>query len=684
MTAPSKTGKSVRIDDPYLWLEDLSGERALRWVEEQNASTLSELRSERLEEMQAEALAIMDASDKIPSVQRRGDFLYQFWRDADHPQGLWRRTTLDQYLAEQTDWETVVDVDALAAAEDENWVWAGAEVLEPEYARALILLSRGGADTVVVREFDMTTKQFVPGGFTVAEARTDISWEDDDTVLVATDFGEGSLSAIGMPLIVKRWRRGTALDQAETVFTARAGDLGAAAGVYRTPGYERTLFVRMIDNRNKEIFLLHGGELVQLDIPADGSVSMHRQWIVISVPTGWTRGDASHPSGTVLVADLDEFLSGTADLHIIYEPGGPSIFQGAVWTRDYLVVATLEDVASRLHVMTPGIWEAHPIPGVPENTDTYIEAIDPFSNEIFLSSTSLDKPRRILHGLVGGSVREIKTAPARFNADDLVVSQHFATSLDGTRIPYFLVTHRDSTGPAPTLLHGYGGFAISQLPGYLGVTGRLWVERGGNFALANIRGGGEYGPDWYFQSINAGRHRVAEDFAAVATDLIERGVTTAAGLGATGTSAGGLLMGVMLTQYPQLFGALVCGQPLLDMRRFPVLGVGAAFVAEYGNPDDPDDWEFIKQYSPYHNIDADRTYPPILITTSTNDDRVHPGHARKMTAALQAAGHQAALYESTDGGHAGASTNAQAAFETALMYEFLHRNLDWALSHDRH
>jgi prolyl oligopeptidase len=675
MTATNETGKSVTVDDPYLWLEDMAGERALRWVEEMNASTQAELRSERLEQMQAEALAIMDSSDKITSVQRRGDYLYDFWRDADHPRGLWRRTTLDEYLAEQTNWQTILDVDALASAEDENWVFASTGVLEPEYSRALISLSRGGADTVVVREFDMTTMQFVPDGFTVAEARTDISWEDDNTVLVATDFGEGSLSVIGMPMIVKRWRRGTTLEQAETVFTAHEGDLGAGGGVIRTPGYEWTLFVRMIDNRNKEIFVLHGGELSRLNIPTDGSVSIHRQWILISVPTGWTRGDTAYASGTVLVADLDEFLSGTADLHVVYKPGGSSIFQGAMWTKDYLVVASVMDVASRLHVMTPGTWAARPIPGVPENTDTHISAIDTFSNEIFLSSISFDKPARILHGQAGESVREIKTAPTRFDADDLTVSQHFATSLDGTRIPYFLVAHRDCTGPAPTLLHGYGGFGISQLPGYLGVTGRLWVERGGNFALANIRGGGEYGPDWYFQSINSGRHRVAEDFAAVATDLIERGVTTAAKLGATGASAGGLLMGVMLTQYPHLFGALVCGQPLLDMRRFPLLGVGAAFVAEYGNPDDPDDWEFIKQYSPYHNIDADRSYPPILITTSTNDDRVHPAHARKMTAALRGAGHRAALYESTDGGHAGASTNAQAAFETALVYEFLHRNL---------
>jgi prolyl oligopeptidase len=675
MTATSEIGKPVTVDDPYSWLEDVGSERAISWVERINAATVAELSGERFERMQGEALDIFDASDRIPPVKRRGEYLYNFWRDAAHPRGLWRRTTLNEYLTDRPDWEAVLDVDTLAAAEGENWTWAGADVLEPEYTRALVQLSRGGADAIVVREFDMLAKQFVADGFSVAEAKTEISWEDQDTVLVGTDFGEGSMSAAGMPLIVKRWRRGTPLDDAETVFTASDGDLGALGGVMRSPGYQRTLFIRLIDNRNREILVLRDGELVRLDVPSDASPGLHRQWMVVSLPTGWVRDGTTYQPGTVLVTDLDEFLAGTAELRVIYEPGGASVFQGALWTKDHLIVASLQDVASRLDLVTPGTWEAKPIPGVPDNTDTGIAAVDSFSNEIFLGSSGFDKPPRMLHGLAGESVRAIKSAPARFDADDLTVSQHFVTSLDGTRVPYFQVAHRDSTGPRPTLLSGYGGFAMSQLPGYLGIDGRLWLQRGGNFALANTRGGGEYGPDWYFQSIRTGRHKVAEDFAAVAADLIERGVTTASGLGATGASAGGLLMGVMLTQYPELFGGLVCRQPLLDMRRFPVLGAGAAFVAEYGNPDDPADWEFIEQYSPYHNIAADRTYPPILITTSTNDDRVHPAHARKMAAALQGAGHRVLFYENTDGGHAGVSNNAQAAFETALAYEFLHRTL---------
>jgi prolyl oligopeptidase len=662
-------------DDPYLWLEVIDGEQALDWVGQRNKATLAELCGERFERMRAEALEVVDSDDRIPSVKRRGEYLYNFWTDAEHRRGVWRRTTLDEYRKDSPNWDVVLDVDALAAAEDENWVWAGADVIEPEYTRALISLSLGGSDAAVVREFDMVTREFVADGFNLAEAKSDISWEDENTVLVGTDFGEGSMSAAGFPLVVKRWRRGTPLDDAETVFTGSSGDLAAFGGVDRTPGYRRTIFIRLIDNLHKEMLVLRDGELVRIDVPSDAPVSLHRQWVLISLPTGWVRGDTPYKAGTLLAADFDEFLAGTAELRVVFEPDERTFPQGGMWTKDQLVVLSLCDVTSRLEVITPGTWEAEPIPGVPDNTVTGIDGVDDYSNEIFLVSAGFDQPPRLLHGHAGGPVREIKSSPARFDADDLLVSQHFTPSADGTRIPYFLVAHRDSTGPGPTLLGGYGGFAQSQLPGYLSVSGRLWLARGGSYAQANTRGGAEYGPDWYLQSIQAGRHKVTEDFAAVATDLIDRGVTTAAQLGACGASAGGLLMGVMLTQYPELFGALVCLQPLLDMRRFPVLGAGAGFIAEYGNPDDPADWEFIKEYSPYHNIRADRDYPPVLITTSTNDDRVHPGHARKMAAALEAAGHRVQYYENTEGGHAGVSNNAQAAFENAVMYEFLLQTL---------
>jgi prolyl oligopeptidase len=668
-------GTGVAVDDLYLWLEDISGDRALNWVGQRNEATLAELCGERFERMRGEALDVADSSDRIPMVKRRGEYLYNFWTDAEHPRGMWRRTTLDEYSKDHPDWDVVLDVDAVAAAEGENWVWNGADVIEPEYTRALITFSRGGSDAAVVREFDMLRRDFVTDGFILPEGMSDVSWEDENTVLVGTDFGPGSMSAAGLPLVVKRWRRGTPLDDAETVFTASDSDLAAFGGVLRTPGYQRTIFIRQIDNINRETLVLREGELVRIDVPSDAPTSLHRRWLVISLPTAWIRDDTTYKPGTVLVTDLEDFLAGAAELHVVYDPGGPSVFQGAVWTKDCLIITSLRDVVSHLEVITPGTWEAKRIAGLPDNTTTRIDDVDAFSNEVFLVSSGFDTPPRLLHGRADECVREIKSAPACYNSDDLVVSQHFVTSLDGTRVPYFLVAHRDSVRPGPTLLGGYGGFAMSQLPGYMSVAGRLWLQRGGNFALANIRGGGEYGPGWYFQSIRSGRHKVAEDFAAVATDLIDRGVTSANQLGATGASAGGLLMGVMLTQYPELFGALVCRQAVLDMRRFPLLGAGAAFIAEYGNPSDPADWEFIRQYSPYHNIVAGRTYPPMLITTSTNDDRAHPAHSRKMAAALHDAGHRVLFYETTDGGHAGAANNAQAAFEIALMYEFLHTTL---------
>ena len=445
--------------------------------------------------------------------------------------------------------------------------------------------------------------------------------------------------------------------------------------VDRTPGFERTAIVRMIDMYNQAWCELRGDTLVHIDTPTDCGLDVHRQWLTIWLRTDWARADGTYVAGSLLVADYEQFLAGTAELRVMFEPDAHTSLGQYAWTRDRLVVVTRADVISRVEVITPDSWDAAPVEGVPDNTDTVIAAADEFNSEIFLYSDGFDIPPRLLHGAAGESVHVIKSAPAMFDADDIVVTQNFATSADGTAIPYFVVGHRDAAGPGPTLLTGYGAYGGSMIPSYSGAMGRLWLARGGTYVLANIRGGGEYGPTWHTQTMRAGRHKVAEDFVAVATDLIARGVTTAAQLGATGGSAGGLLMGVMLTQYPQLFGALVFDAPLLDMRRYPLMGVGAASVAEFGDPDDPADWEFMAKYSPYHNISAIRSYPPILITAATNDDRVQPGQARKMTAALQAAGHRVLYYERIEGGHGGAANAAQAAFNAALMYEFLLRTL---------
>lgn len=660
-------------DDPYLWLEDVTGDEALNWVRARNEPTVAEFGGDDFEAMRAEALEVLDTDTRIPYVRRRGDYLYNFWRDADNPRGLWRRTTLDSYRAESPDWDVLIDVDALSRADDESWVWAGANVIEPDYTRALIGLSRGGSDAAIMREFDMGTREFVDDGFALPEAKSYYSWADPDTLLIGTDFGADSLTESGYPRMVKRWRRGTPLADAVTVFAGSTGDVVVVASADRTPGFERTLLRRAVDFFNDEVYELRGHELVRIEAPTDATVSAHRQWLLIELRTDWSTGGASYAAGSLLAADYDEFLGGAAQLRVVFEPDEHTSLHQYAWTRDRLVVVTLADVASRVEIVTPGSWQRRPVTDVPANTNTVIVATDDTGDEIFLDSSGFDTPSRLLHGATDGPLHQIKSAPAFFDAENITVTQYFATSKDSTSIPYFVVRPPNATGA--TLLGGYGGFEVSRTPSYDGVLGRLWLARGGTYALANIRGGGEYGPRWHTQAMRAGRHLVAEDFAAVAMDLVDRGITTVPQVGAIGGSNGGLLMGIMLTRYPQLFGALVCQVPLLDMRRFHMLLAGASWVAEYGDPDDPADWEFIAEYSPYHNISADVRYPPVLLTTSTRDDRVHPGHARKMTAALEAAGHRVWYYENIEGGHAGAADNAQIAFKSALSFAFLHRML---------
>jgi prolyl oligopeptidase len=662
-------------EDPYLWLEDIAGEEALDWVRARNEPTQAEFSGEEFERLRAETLEVLDTDARIPYVRRRGDYLYNFWRDAVNPRGLWRRTTLDSYRSDSPDWDVLIDVDELARADDEKWVWAGANVIEPDHTRALISLSRGGSDAAIVREFDMGTRKFVADGFALPEAKSGTSWVDPDTLLIGTDFGADSLTESGYPRIVKRWRRGQPVQDAQTVFEGSAADVIVAAGVDRTPGFERIVLRRALDFFNDQLYELRGDELIRIDAPTDATVSVHRQWLLIELRTDWLTGSASYTAGSLLAAEYDEFLAGTAQLAVVFEPDEHTSLLQYAWTRDRLVVVTLADVASRVEIVTPGNWQRRPVPDVAENTNTVIAAADDTGDEIFLDSSGFVTPSRLLHGSVEAPLEQIKAAPAFFDAENIAVAQHFVTSKDGTSIPYFVVGPRDASGPGPTLLGGYGGFEVARTPGYDGVLGRLWLARGGTFVLANIRGGGEYGPSWHTQAMREGRHLVAEDFAAVATDLVDRGITTVPQLGAQGGSNGGLLMGIMLTKYPQLFGALVCQVPLLDMRRFHLLLAGASWVAEYGDPDDPADWEFIAEYSPYHNVSAEIDYPPVLITTSTRDDRVHPGHARKMTAALEAAGHRVWYYENIEGGHAGAADNAQVAFKSALSFSFLWRML---------
>lgn len=660
-------------DDPYLWLEDITGDDALDWVRARNEPTLAAFRDAEFDRMRSEALEVLDTDARIPYVVRRGEHLYNFWRDAANPRGLWRRTTLDSYRTDSPDWDVLIDVDELGRADNEKWVWAGAGVIEPDHTRALIGLSRGGSDASIVREFDMLSREFVADGFQLPEAKSQVAWLDPDTVLVGTDFGADSLTDSGYPRVIKRWRRGTPLTDAETVFEGARSDVRVSASVDRTPGFERTVLGRALDFWNDELYELRGEELIRIDAPTDAGVSIHREWVLIELRSDWYVHDAIYAAGSLLAADYDEFLAGTAQLRVVFEPDEHTALNHYAWTKDRLLIVTLADVASRVEIATPWTWRREPVPGIPAATNTVVAAADDTGDEFFLDSSGFATPSRLMRGTGDGPLDPIKSAPAFFDGESVSVAQHFATSADGTAIPYFVVRPRGATGP--TLLSGYGGFEVSRTPGYDGVLGRLWLARGGTYAVANIRGGGEYGPGWHTQAMREGRHQVAEDFAAVASDLVDRGITTVGQLGARGGSNGGLLMGIMLTQYPEKFGALVCDVPLLDMKRYHRLLAGASWMAEYGDPDNPDDWAFISEYSPYQNISADRKYPPVLMTTSTRDDRVHPGHARKMTAALEAAGHEVWYYENIEGGHAGAADNEQVAFKSALSYSFLWRTL---------
>ncbi|MFF3762319.1 prolyl oligopeptidase family protein [Streptomyces sp. NPDC002185] len=662
-----------------MWLEDVSGEAALAWVAERNAETAEALAADAgFTPLKARVREVLDASDRIPYTVRRGAFLYNFWRDAAHVRGVWRRTTLEQYRKDAPEWEVLLDIDALAVAEDEKWVWDGARVRRPAHDRALVRLSRDGGDAVVVREFDLTTGEFVAGGFEVAEAKTRIGWIDADTVFVGTDTGPGSLTDSGYPRTVRRWHRGTPVEESELVYEAADTDVSAWGYRDDTPGFERDFVGRSLDFFRSETHLLRpDGTTVRVDVPEDALVHVHRGHLLVTLKSDWL----GQPTGSLLAFDFEAFLAGDRTAEALFTPDERTALAGHSWTRHHLILETMRDVSTHIEVLTPGRdgagWTRKPLVGVPPLSAVGVVDTDPdVSDEYFLDVSGFLQPSSLHRGQVGGDTEVLKQAPDRFDTAGLTVRQHFATSEDGTRVPYFVIGPDHAvTGPGPTLLYGYGGFEVSLTPYYGAVTGRAWLEGGGTHVIANIRGGGEYGPDWHQAALGADRPRAFEDFAAVARDLVARGITTPDRLGASGGSNGGLLMGAMLTRHPELFGAIVAQVPLLDMTRFHKLLAGASWIAEYGDPDDEADLAHLRALSPYHRIEADRTYPPVLLMTSTRDDRVHPGHARKTAARLREFGHRVLFHENTGGGHAGAGDNEQAAHNSALVHTFLRKHL---------
>jgi len=678
-TAPTD---SKATDDPFLWLEDIRGIRSMDWVKQENAVTTKQfVDNAEFVKTRDSILEVLDSDARIPYVNRMGDELYNFWRDQAHPRGVWRRTTLAEYRKTEPKWEVLLDIDALNKAENKRWVFKGVQCLKPAFERCLVSLSPDGGDAIAVREFSIPHKAFVKDGFDLPVAKSQVGWIDEDTLYVGTDFGPGSMTESSYPRIVKQWKRGTPLSAAAIVYEGKPTDLAISAYHDRTPGYERDFVSVAKDFFHSELYQRNGDKLTQLDVPTDADADAHREWLLVRIRSPWTVDGTTYPSGALLATPFDSFMAGKHHFTVLFQPDAHTSLDSYTWTRHHLILNLMDDVKSRLEVLTPppasstADWKHETMPGAPAMSTINVVDTDPdHSDEYWLDVAGFLAPASLERGVLGSTAAEtIKQEPAFFDAAKFTVSQHFVNSKDGTRVPYFEIAPKDmkADGANRTLLYGYGGFEVSLQPHYSGSIGRAWLNRGGVYVIANIRGGGEYGPQWHQSALKANRPRAYEDFAAVAEDLVKRGVTTAKHLGAEGGSNGGLLMGNMLTLYPQLFGAIACEVPLLDMKRYTHLSAGASWMAEYGNPDTAD-WNFIKTFSPYQNVNKDAHHPPVLFYTTTSDDRVGPVQARKMAAKMKAMGiPNVWFYENLEGGHGAGADNKQAALMHALAYDFL-------------
>jgi prolyl oligopeptidase len=666
--------------DPYVWLEEVEDERALQWVQTRNVATIAALSAHPAHDpIYERALAILNSRDRIAFPSMLGGRLYNFWQDAAQPRGVWRRTTWDAYLAGEPAWETVLDIDALARAEDVNWSFAGATCLAPDDRLCLIRLSRGGADAYEAREFDTTTRRFIEGGFTLPEAKQSVAWVDRNTLMVATDFGPGSMTTSGYARVAKLWRRGTPLSAALTLFEGEPTDVSVGVGTVRTA--DRTL--NFVTHRPRFFestrYLLRDGALAEVELPLDAGASHVGDRLVVYVRTPWNVGGRTYESGSLIAIGFDDFMRGARDFQLVLEPDQRETVNSTATTRDFLLVSMLNDVRGELrrYRHADGHWTFETVPA-PEMGSIGLAATSATTNRYFFTYNGFTQPTTLFLADEDGSVREVRRLPALFAADDLVVQQHETTSKDGTRIPYFVAHRRDlpRDGTNPTLLTAYGGFEIAMTPSYNAVMGAAWLERGGVFVLANIRGGGEFGPAWHRAGMKENRQRVFDDFIAVAEDLIARGITSPRHLGISGGSNGGLLVGAAFTQRPELFNAVVVRVPLFDMQRYHLLLAGASWIAEYGNPDIAEEWEYISRYSPYQQLRAGQNYPRVFFTTTTRDDRVHPGHARKAAAKMEALGYPVYYFENTEGGHGSGVTNEQRARVEALVYAYLWERLE--------
>lgn len=672
-------------DDPYLWLEEIDGPRALDFVERQNRVTLEKFGGAAFERDRDTLAAIYDRPDNIPYVNRRGGRLYNLWKDASHPRGLWRQTTLEQFRKPSPAWETVLDVDALAATEGQDWLlnWIGSQ--PGDETRAILGLSRGGSDAVTLREFDMAAKSFVTDGFVLPEAKGGADWLDRDTLLLSSAHGEAMATGSGYARAVRLWRRGQPVDQATVVLETSADHMRIYCGVDHTAAAPRAWIVDQIDFFNFAIWLRdEAGALTKLDLPTGIWMQAHGDWFAMKLREAWSVAGRTHAADTVLGISLSAYLAGHRDFAVLFEPAPRRALQGFFWTAGKLVLSILNELRPVFELCTPSAagWSRERLGGLPDIGVVDVWPLDRHeseSNGDLLANVQdpLTPPSLLLieRGVAAPTI--LKQAPKTFNADGLVVTQHEAISIDGERIPYVQTGPAAETGDAPVYMSAYGGFGHSVKPYYNSALGKLWLERGGTTVQANLRGGGEFGTRWHDAGRMAGKKLSHDDFAAVAADLVRRGVTRPKRIAAEGGSNGGILITNMLTRYPERFGALFCTIPLIDMRRYTKLLAGASWVAEYGDPDKPEEWAWLQTYSAYHAAIPGQDYPPILIATTRRDDRVHPGHARKMAAKLQAMGYEAYFYEPAAGGHGYGKDNKERAGFQVLGFEFLKSKIGW-------
>jgi prolyl oligopeptidase len=667
-------------EDPYLWLEEVDGKKALEFVEKQNKSTFDILMKQKeYQDIYNKTLAVINATDRIAYPSIVGDYIYNFWQDKEHVRGIWRRTTKENYNSKNTIWETLLDIDELSKKDDVKWVYKGATGLYPKYNRFLINLSKRGGDAVVVKEFDVTTKTFVNDGFSLPESKCSITYLNENSVLVGTDFGEGSMTTSGYPRIVKLWKRGTSLSEAKTIFEGDATDVSDGAYIIRDGNKEYLMVTKGNTFFTSKNFVMVDDKLIYIPIPDDSSMSgILNNQLIVNLKSDWNVDGVIYKQGSIISLNFTSLLNNKKDIQLIYQPDNFSSVTEVANTKNYLLLNILNNVKSELYsyANTNGKWVKTKVKA-PEYGSINLVSTDELKDDYYFSFQNFLSPTTLyFSNAKTNTIDKVKSLASYFDASKYKVEQYKAKSKDGEMIPYFVVSSKKIiyNGKNPTLLNAYGGFEVSEVPFYSGVMGRSWLEKDGVFVLANIRGGSEFGPRWHQAGLKEKRQNIYNDFAAVAEDLIAKKITSNKKLGIMGGSNGGLLMGVEFTQRPDLYNAVVCQVPLLDMQRYNKLLAGASWMGEYGDPD-TSDWEFIKKYSPYQNVNKETKYPEVFFMTSTRDDRVHPGHARKMTAKMLDMGHKVYYYENTEGGHGGSSTNEQRAKFYALYYTYLSMKL---------